>query len=114
MDAITHRFEMPAFYSVVRVRRDSPRTWDYAISGASKRVRSADGVAARSRAGLSFLRGGAPSDLQPAILEPRVRGTESASRQLSDKLSRRAGISSGAAVRGGRGAERRRTPSRYI
>lgn len=46
---------------------------------------------------------GASSDLQPAILEPKVRDTESATRQLSDKLSRRAGISSSPAERGGVG-----------
>lgn len=34
VDAITHRFEMATLFSV-RVRRDSARTWDYAITNAS-------------------------------------------------------------------------------
>lgn len=34
VDAITHRFEMATLF-LVRVRRDSARTWDYAITNAS-------------------------------------------------------------------------------
>lgn len=46
---------------------------------------------------------GARSDLQPAILQSRVRGTESATRQLLDKVSLCAGISSGSSARAGVG-----------
>lgn len=98
-----HRSEMTVWFSV-RARRDSARTWDYAITntpaGAEKRVY----IHRKSRCGADpSLCIAASSDLQPAILEPRVRGTESATRQRSDKLSRLAGISSSRAVRGGVG-----------
>lgn len=60
----------------------------------------------RSRRGADpSLCSGASSDLQPAILEPRVRGSASAARRLQDKLSRRAVIFSprSPAVRAGGG-----------
>lgn len=46
---------------------------------------------------------GARSDLQPAILQSRVRGTESATRQFLDKVSLCAGASSDSSVRAGVG-----------
>lgn len=52
---------------------------------------------------------GARSDLQPAILQSRVRGTASESRQLLGKVSLRAGVSPGSPVRAGAGRAEHRS-----
>lgn len=94
---------------LVRVRPDSSRTWDSAITSA--KVGGEEGsvyIYRKWRRRVPSFAIGAGSDLRPAILQSRVRGTESETRQLLDKVSRRAGVSSGCSARAGAGRAERR------